>query len=630
MPPRAEDDVSSLEKARAQLYAPGAARDLARGPLSGSGEHTLPHAWRGESAEVPPVPPPGKKHVRVAGLFLGVSVAFFLAALSLAAYFFYFGGNSVSVNKIDIVVQGPTVIAGGDTVPLSLSITNRNPVALQDAVLDITFPEGTRTPGDTQSPLPRYRENLGTVLSGETITRSIKAVVFGGAGDTLVLPIELSYATSGANAGFVKKGAYELSISSSPLSVSVEAQQEAVAGKPITFTLTVRSNAPTTLDNVILSGAFPFGFSPLSSSLELTGSSFLLGRIAPGASKTISLTGLLEGQAGEERVFRFSVGTADTSADQTLSVAYMTQSVSIALAPPFIETSIAVNGDTGGSPTLRPGATQSVRVTYTNTLDSSITNAVIEVALTGAAADYDSVETSSGFYRSSDRTIVFSRDTEPALASLSPGASGSGFFTFETLPASSGVRSPEVSFVVSITGSRVGQTGVPEQVSSSARKSAKVVTSVALTSEVRYSSGPFANTGPIPPRANENTSYSIIWSARNEGSAVAGGSVSATLPSFVAYSGVTSGQGSFTYDPAARTVTWSVGDIAQGGNAQGAFQVVLTPSSAQRGTAPALVAQASFSAFDRFAGVDVSATAGPATTETKGDPGYSSAKGIVQ
>jgi hypothetical protein len=114
------------------------------------------------------------------------------------------------------------------------------------------------------------------------------------------------------------------------------------------------------------------------------------------------------------------------------------------------------------------------------------------------------------------------------------------------------------------------------------------------------------------------------------GSAVADGIVSATLPSYVSYVDTTSGTGLFSYDSASRVVSWHTGDLIQGGNAQGAFLVSFTPSSSQKGNVPELTGKASFSGYDRFAGVPVTATADPVTTETKGDPGYVNDNAIVQ
>ena len=621
MPPDT-DDTGALERARARLYETGPA-------LSVSGDRVLPHAWKEEPLPQP-VPPEKKRHMRLAGIFFIVALVFFVASAGIAGYFLYFGGNSVSVDNITLNITGPTTMTSGDIAPLQLTITNTNPVAINNTTVEINFPDNTRDASNVLQPYPRYTENLGSLASGATVTRSLKAVVFGGAGQTLTLPISFSYGTAGSNAVFVKKSSYVLTISSTPIDVSVGAPTETVSGKPLTFILTVRSNVAVSLNNVVLTGAFPFGFVVASSSLPISNSSFLLGALAPGATKTITVTGTLTGQNSEERVFHFSVGTASTAHDQTLAVTYMTQDAAVIIAAPFINTTLALNGDAGANVTLSAGSRQSVSVSYANTLPTSIANVTVAVTLSGSAVDYGSIETTRGFYRSLDHTVVFSQDTDPSLASLAPGASGIGAFTFSTLAPGALTSSPSVTFTTSVSGTRVGQTNVPEAVQASATKTARVVTAVALSASALHSSGPLVNSGPIPPTADQATTYSVVWNVRNPGSTVADGVVTATLPSYVSYTGKTSGAGSFSYDSASRTVSWSTGNVAQGANVQGIFQVSLTPSTSQKGSAPTLTGTASFSGYDRFAGVQVRATASAATTETVNDPGYVSGSGNVQ
>ena len=629
MPPKQEDDTGALEQAREGLYKSGGAVHE-RPPLTVSGSGPLPHEWEENSLPNNIFTNRGKRKVHLAGVFFIIAFVFFVVALGVAGYFFYFGGNSVSVDKIAIDIQGPTTIAAGDTVPLSITIINKNPVAIDNAIIEISFPSGTRKADGTLNAYPRYTENLGTLESGATITRSIKAVVFGGAGQALVLPVSLSYRTSGSNTTFVKKSSYALAVSSTPLSVSVDIPSETVSGKPFTITLTVRSNATVPLNKVVLTGALPFGFSVTSSSIPSSDSSFFIGTILPGTSKTITLTGTLSGQDNEQRVFHFTVGTSKSENDQTMDVAYMTQDATVTITSPFITATLSLSGNTSANVVVAPESSQNATISYSNTLPTSIANATIEVALSGSAINYDSIQTTNGFYRSDDRTVVFSRDTDPSLSQLAPGASGIGSFTFSTLSTSASRTAPSITFTISVSGTRIGQTNVPEQVSASFVKIVKVATSVVLSASSLHSSGPFAGSGPIPPRAHQDTTYAIVWNIRNDGSTVADGKISAALPIYVSYTGITSGSGSFSYDEGSRTVSWDTGELTQGRSIQGSFQVSLTPSTSQRGETPVLVGQPSFSGYDRFAGVQISATANPVTTETKGDAGYISANAVVQ
>lgn len=626
LPP--SDDTSSLERARERLYAPGTVRQDGSRVFHAAEDRSLPHHWRDESPN--PIPHVGQRRVHLAGMFFIGAVLFFLLSLAVAWYFFFVGGNTVSVDKISINIQGPTAIAGGDTVPLSLTITNKNPVALDHATIEIDFPDGTRSADNVLDAYPRYTEDLGALGSGATVMRSVKAVLFASAGATVTLPISLSYGASGSNAVFVKKLTYTLVISSTPLSISVDAPAEIVSGKQFHITLTVRSNATVPLNNVVLAGAFPFGFVVESSTPTMSNSTFLLGTLAPGATKTLVLTGALTGQDREQRVFHFTVGTAHSPGDTSLAVTYMTQDAAFTIAAPFIHTALSVNGNSLDNAVLSPGALQSVALSYDNTLPTNVTNAIVRVALSGAAIDYGSVQTARGFYDSSTRTIIFSADTDPAFASLSPGASGIGTFTFMTPPADSVVSSPLITFSISVSGTRVGQTNVLESVTNSSTYTARVATAVALSVSALHKGGPFANTGPIPPRANQTTNYAVVWNVQNSSNAVADGTVTATLPLYVTYTGVTAGTGSMRYDDTTRTVTWNVGDLAQRVSAQAFFQVALTPSTTQKGSAPFITGPTSFSGYDRFAGIQVTASADPVTTETKGDPGYVPTNASVQ
>ncbi|MBI3572512.1 hypothetical protein HY091_03210 [Candidatus Kaiserbacteria bacterium] len=308
----------------------------------------------------------------------------------------------------------------------------------------------------------------------------------------------------------------------------------------------------------------------------------------------------------------------------------MEQDATVTIAAPFIATTLAIGGDTSGNAVVAPGAFENVMLSYTNTLLVPVTNATITVTLAGSAVDYGSIQTTSGFYQSATRSIIFSKDTDSSLAALAPGASGIGTFSFSTLPASSSIRDPSISFTTSVSGTRVGETNVPESVSASGITTAKVATALALNASALHSSGPFANSGPIPPTAGVATTYTIVWRIAGGGNAIAGANVSATLPSYVSYTNKTSGGGSLSYDDASRTVSWNAGDLPAGSSAEGAFQVSLTPSTSQRNSAPALTSPATLTAFDRYAQVTINAQAAPVTTETPGDPGYVANNADVQ
>ena len=278
MQPRPKEDSDGpLEQARESLYSPTAAASE-RSPFHAMSERSLPHEWE-EKETLPSAPSRGAPRASREHIFATASV-FFLISLAIAGYFLYFGSNSVSIDKIEISIQGPTTIAGGDIIPLSLTITNKNPVTIENATIEIDFPEGTRSAANVFSPYPRYIENLGALASGATVTRSVKAVVFGGAGQTLVLPIVFSYDIANSNAVFEK----------SPRILSRFLRHRSpyrLNRLPRRFRVTLLRLRSLSVrmrqyrsSNVILTAASPFGFSVTSSSLPLTNASFAIGTLA--------------------------------------------------------------------------------------------------------------------------------------------------------------------------------------------------------------------------------------------------------------------------------------------------------------------------------------------------------------
>ena len=180
-----EDDIGSLERARKRLYEPGVPMHAyTRAACRFWRNSSLPHTWEEPLVQRVPLAA-GSGGCVSPGIFFTVAFLFFLVSLGIAGYFFYYGGNSVSMDKIAMDIQGPTTIAGGDTVPLSLTITNKNSVAIENATIEIDFPNGTRDAANVLTAYPRYTENLGTIPSGAAVTRSIKVIIFGGTGAAL-------------------------------------------------------------------------------------------------------------------------------------------------------------------------------------------------------------------------------------------------------------------------------------------------------------------------------------------------------------------------------------------------------------------------------------------------------------
>ncbi len=555
--------------------------------------------------------------------FFLASLAFFLIAIGVAGYLFVYGGNTISPQNIDMQVVAPSMVDGGKQSSLQVLISNRNQSPLQLVDLVVDYPDGTRDPNNPTQTLSHERQTIGDIASGEQVKRVISAIFYGQQGTQQTINATLEYSIPGSNSIFEKQVATTFLVGSSPVSVTVGTPTEAIAGQQFSFDVTVQSNSASPIDNVLLQGQYPFGFSVLNSTPPSSagGTVWRLGTLAPGASQTVHITGTIDGQDGDQRVFRFFVGSDADQTDTVVKVPFLSVPQTLTVRRPFISATIALGSQSGKNVTAVAGSPQTGTITWQNNLPDAVSNMQVVLALSGPALDSKSVNSTNGFYQSTNNTITWTKDQQPELANVPPGGSGTLNFTFSTLPPGSGgmvYANPTVNLTVSVSGVRPGQDSVPETITSAATTQVSLSSLVGLTATALHFSGAFQNTGPMPPVVGQATSYAIVWTATNSSNTIANAVATATLPPYVQYLGAASGSG-ISYDAQSRTVTWNIGDLKAGAGYSGAavtgtFQVALTPSISQVGNTPPLTGIATLHGQDRFANVQVQTTAVAPTT----------------
>lgn len=625
-----DDEVkdSPLERLRKRLYAQQNTPQATEKKFDATRSAQEPQHWQPD-----PLPATPKKRMSLATTFLLFAAGFFVIAGLTTAGVLFFGGRSVSSDLLAIAVEeGPVSVPGGKATSFTISLTNNNPLPVTRGTVTLLFPEGTVDPDDASVRLTHYTEEIGPLAPGETIEKQVRAAFFGTENQRLSVPITVEYETENSNATFTKKITHSFTISSSPVTLTATALKEISPGQPATIRLSVRSNASEPLNLVAIKAEYPFGFSPTNETpTPLSSGLFVLETLAPGQEIEIRITGPLYGEIGEERVFRFTAGQLKSIEGREFGVPYMVTSVPISIAKPFLAVDVSLNREESDPIVVATGEQVAGLVSWENTLDSTVSNARITVTLSGDALDPESVEAVGGFYRSSDRTIVFDKNTSASLGNLQPNDTGNGSFTFRSKVGSgmNSLRNPTMKVTVSVSGQRLGAGRVPETITSSLTRDIRVHSDLSMTSRIVRTTGPFTNTGPWPPEADKETTYTVLLSASNTVNSVANAQVRFTLPAYVRFMGNKSGDGSITYNESTREVLWTVGDMGAGSQASSALQIGFLPSISQKGTSPILVSTQAITGYDRFAGGEIGGDAGTLTTQTTTDPAYQSSYGAV-
>ena len=571
--------------------------------------------------------------------FFLYSVGFAIVAFIIGVIIFFAGGNTVSNTNIDINVLGNSFTGGGEELPLQVEVVNKNSTPLELADLFVEYEKG----GDSQGGSAHVRDlnSLGTIGSGKTLTKNIFVTLFGEEGSQKTIDFTLQYRIKGSNAIFVKRGNFTVTIKSAPIALSVDSPQTISPNQELSFVVKTQSNSKDVLKGLLVHIDYPSGFKftkaePLASALDNT---WDIGDLAPGATREIRITGMVYGQDGEDRAFHIYVGASSQADHRTIGVTYNSMLQKISLVKPFLAARLLVNGSTETVVPVPSSSTVRASVNWSNNLPTQITNAEVIVSLSGNAINMGSIASLNGFYDSSRNVVVWNKTTNPELGSIEPGDSGTLDLTFDTLPlwtaGKQPIANPSIKLSVSIKGNERDTGGGLSTITNFEEKTAVVSSDFGFGAGAFYTSGPFSNTGPIPPKANQPTTYTITWSVTNSANTLTDGVATATLPTYVDWVGTASPQSeSIEYDSTTRSIKWRIGQVPVGAGLSApsksvSFQVRLLPSTSQVGSTPKLILDMATSARDTFTKQLLSASRSGLSTRLDNDPGFPAGGEIV-
>lgn len=572
--------------------------------------------------------------------FFLFSVGFFILALLYGAYVFFGSGNTVSNDNIDIFVESSAFTAGGEEYSLLLEIVNRNNAKLQLADLVIEYPKSAASNLSQDSEYIRL--SLGDIASGESRKENVKFVLFGEQGSLRQIKMSLEYRVEGSNAIFVKEKIYEVSISSTPISMLLDAPTSAVSNQDFNFNVKTILNATKPMSKVLLKVEYPIGFQFVRSNPmpSLGNSVWNLGDLAPGAEKNISITGrMIDVFDGEEKIFRVRTGSQSSGDKADIDVVFNSLEHNVVIQKSSLETVLVINGMSGKEYAVDTRTSIQAEIKWKNNLDTKISNLKIAAKLSGNALNRKTIQVKQGFYNSSTDTIMWDRNSMSDFTEISPGETGSVIFSLSpsSLFSASGgmLSSPMINIEVYSEGEQDRSAGSLAILKSNDSKSIKIISDFSLNSKALYYSGSFVNSGPVPPKVGQKTTYTILWTLSNTSNNISRTEVRATLPVWVNFlNRFNPGAENLSYNPSTREIVWNVGGLSKGTGVAGpakevSFQVELTPSLSQVGIAPILLNESILTGHDDFANVDLRSRRSALDTRALNDSVASPGGGIV-
>lgn len=619
------NDPGRIGKLKEQMYS-RATQPAQRPRRELSGMHKdAPDDWQ-EQAPPPKREPLLPRSYSLPSIFLVIAALIFVIAGGVAVSFLLSGSNVVTSQKIDIAINGPRTIDGGEVLELQVAVRNNNNAALELADLVVTYPKGTRMPANLSATMEEQRIPLGTIEAGGTRNGTIRAVMFGRDGAQQDINVALEYRLSGSSALFFAEAKHTVLVASGTLEIGLTTNKEAVAGQITDMTVTVTSHAQTVVKDVVLRASFPFGFS-LSSATpeEQLENLWGLGDMEPGETQTVHIIGKLDGQSGDGRVFRFVAGTRESPDASLVDVVLADFEKEVAVTRPFLDMSLSVDEIETEDYVGRTGETIPITLNWRNNLSVALSDVVIAATVSGPGLDPFNITADRGFYRSIDSVVLWDKTTtRGALERIPAGAEGQLVIRLTPKLAEDlvGVQDPTIKIELHAAGLRLSEGSVPETIQATVSKQIRLATDATLRGRALYFENPLGSVGPLPPRVEHETTYGVLWEVTNSTNLIRDAKVTAVLPPYVRWLGTVSPSVEHvTFNENNGTVTWHVGkllpDTGVGGKTprRVAFSIGLVPSTSQVGESPALVQNQVLVGVDNFVTKDISAIDDDLTTQ---------------
>lgn len=573
-----------------------------------------------------------------------VSFIFFVGAFAFAAMTLWKGSNVSSSDNINVSIIGPSSVDGGEETSLQIVVSNKNTVSLKNVVLYLEFPRSIEVLGENLEN-QRLLKNIGEIEAGGVANESIKVVFWGEENSKKIINGRIEYQFDGSNAELIKETEYAVDLLSSPIDLTVNMLTEATPGQQIKLDIIVSSEKEESIQDTMVEVDYPNGFVFLESEPDPSfgDNRWELGVLESFRDRNIVIRGTIDGEDTEEKTFHTTVGTQNENDEKIISIPLNKISEKIVLAKPFIGLRFIKDGDEEAFSSFSAvdgGRPIPVKLEWINNDETILTDVEFLVKVDGDFLPGRTLA-SKGFFRSKDNTAIWDQTTVDGFAVVDGGESGQISLSVVSLPVLSSegelIVNPQITLAATAEGRRISDVNVPDSTNAPVVKVLRVNTEANLTSRAVRDVGPFQNTGPIPAKANVESTYTILWQITNTANDLEDVVVSAKIPIYMRWMGVYSPKNeNLTYDEITGEIMWKIPLIPAGSGVLGntpavdvAFQVALTPSLTQVRTTPKILLKTQLTARDGFTETIITDTIKDLTTSITTDPYFDRDNGWV-
>lgn len=559
-----------------------------------------------------------------------ISSAIFFVALIISGIIFYFWLTSFKKSLVDFSISGPAQIASGEPAAYSIAYWNNTQQILQNAVLTVRYPQDALIPNDKNI----QNIDLGNIGIGGGGKQEISLAFIGPDKSIQKLQAVLSYKPQNTSLSFENNVSKEVAINGSALAIDFKAPETVLPNLRSVYNIHYKNNTDKVFKGVSIEAAYPSVFNFISADRlpSKNNNVWSLGDLGSNEEGNIAIVGILKNDTNVS--FNLAIGVNENGKLYKFSQ----NSIQINLAPLPLKLDITANENSSLS--ANPGDFIRFVISYENSSGITLNDVILKAKLDGLMYDFATLMT-DGFYNGLDNTIAWNASNLPAFKNLASDSSGKVEFGINVKPRFVIRTFRDKNFLLQVSATLQTPT-VPaslavKELSAQSDFTVKLNTKVELRAKGYYFDPVLKNSGSLPPKVNQTTTYTIHWQITNYSNDLNDVIIKATLPEGVAWLNKKAGAGSATLEYNERTseLLWNVGKLQAATGVlldpyEVIFQLALTPPVTQVGQTVPVINASALTAKDMFTDSDVSVTAPAIKTDMPDDSGVGLMKSKIQ
>ena len=538
--------------------------------------------------------------------------------------FYYYQRNvySKDILKLEILGQGEADLF--QEIKYIVKYKNNGKVRLEEPELIFDYPDYSIPIDGTPLRVIKKSEELGeAIYPGQEKTFTFTTRLMGQEGEIKEARVTLSYRPKNLKARYTSETSFTTIIKKVPLNFDFDLPSKIESGKELKFRLNYFSNVDYPLSGLRVIIDYPLGFEFINSTPKsLEKIEWELGLLNKAEGGRVEISGKLMGEVGEEKVFRARIGSWKDGEFILLKETVK----GIAIIRPALYITQQINNNPKF--VANSGDLLHYEIFFKNIGEEFLTDMFLLATLSGLPFDFETIQAPEGDFTLGDSSIIWDWRKVRDLQLLSPQSEGKIEFWVKLKDEweikSADDKNPEIKTTVFLSQVR------EEFVN-------KVNSKLVISQKGYFDDEIFGNSGPLPPKIGETTTYTIIWQVKNYYNEMKNVKVKATLPQNVNLTGKIFPEeqtDKITFDSQSREIVWNVGDLIVG---QGiltpapniAFQISFVPGANQAGQVPELISEARITGQDQWTGEILQATS-PSINTSLPDDEMVSEEGVVE